>query len=121
MLPPDKRHVTSLLCDVRRNGDLFDDIILTFRSSPPDENITDASSQIGQALVGHSSQVGASLCRRHTAPPAVQPDALLRFLQHVVHVQTHPDRKTSHSLNKTLPICTQSATLFDSSYPLMLL
>lgn len=90
MLPPDKRHVTSLLCDVRSDGDPSDDIILMFLSSPPDENITDASSQIGQALVGHSSQVGASLCCCHTAPPAVQPDALLPFLQHVVHVQTHP-------------------------------
>lgn len=69
--------------------------------SPLDENIADTPGEVGEAVVGHSSQEGAPLCGHTTSPPAVQPDAFLCFLQHVVQVQTHPGAQ-SDSLHDVL-------------------
>lgn len=62
--------------------------------SPVHEDVADTSREVDEDLVGHSSQEGAPLQGRHTALPAVQLDALLQFLHHIVHVQTRPEGRT---------------------------
>lgn len=74
-----------------RRFPLFHDMV------PLDENVADAPGEVGEALVGRSSEEGCSLCGRHHPRYSLHP-VLLCFLDGIVHVQTHPGGRQSDSV-----------------------
>lgn len=73
---------------------------------PLNKNIADTSGKVGETLVGRSPQEGGGsswVCR--TVWAADLPGAAtLIFLQHVVHVQTYPDKRAARQSGNGLEV-----------------